>query len=214
MFLISAEWQWRLVRKRDRGLNIKTSSSHSVNVLNEQLLAECAVMYKEHEWTQMEIENLNKDIDELKSLLALAMRKVVTEVIQDNVNLLIAKTASLMDQTAIMISNESNWKMVYKGKKNESLKVILKEARPIPVMCNRYELLNKLMDKEIKVQDVKSSQRRNEKSKAKGKEEKTRHEVLIIGDSHARGMAEELQHNLDKKFEVQGIVKPVSYCLS
>jgi hypothetical protein len=29
-------------------------------------------MYKEHEWTQVEIENLNKDIDELKYLLALA----------------------------------------------------------------------------------------------------------------------------------------------
>jgi hypothetical protein len=124
---------------------------------NEQLLGECAVMYKEHELTQVEIENLNKDIDELKSLLALATRKVVIEVIQDNVNLLIAKTASFMDQTAIVTSNESNWKMVCKGKKNESLKVISKEARPIPVMCNRYELLNKLMDREIKVQDVKSS---------------------------------------------------------
>jgi hypothetical protein len=48
-------------------------------------------MYKDHEWTQVEIENLNKDIDELKSLLALATRKVVIDVIQDNVNLLIAK---------------------------------------------------------------------------------------------------------------------------
>jgi hypothetical protein len=80
--------------------------------------------------------------------------------------------------------------MVCKGKKNESLKVISKEARPIPVMCNRYELLNKLMDRETKVQDVKSSQRGNEKSKAKGKEEKTRHKVLIIGDSHTSGMAQ------------------------
>jgi hypothetical protein len=28
----------------DRGLNINTSSSHSLNVLNEQLLGECAVI--------------------------------------------------------------------------------------------------------------------------------------------------------------------------
>jgi hypothetical protein len=71
-----------------------------------------------------------------------------------------------------------------------------------------YELLNKLIDREIKVQDAKSSQQRNKKSKAKVKEEKTRHKVLITGDSHARGMAEELQHNLDKMFQVQGTVKP------
>jgi hypothetical protein len=122
----------------DRGLNINTSSSHSLNVLNEQLLGECAVTYKEHEWTQVEIDNLNKDVDELKSQFALATRKGVIEVIQENVNLLIAKTASLLDQTAIVTSNESDWKMVCKGKKNESLKVTSKEARPIPVMCNRY----------------------------------------------------------------------------
>jgi hypothetical protein len=97
---------------------------------------------------------------------------------------------------------------VCKVKKNESLKVTSKEARPIPLMCNRYELLNKLIDREIKDQDVKSSRQRNEKSKAKRKEGKTRHKVLIIRDSHTRGMAEELQHNLDKKFEVQGTVKP------
>jgi uncharacterized membrane protein len=112
----------------------------------------------------VEIDNLNKGLDELKSLLALTTRKGVTEVIQDNGNLLTAKAASLIDQTAIVTSNESNWKMVCKGKKNESLKVISKETRPIPVMCNRYEFLNKLMDREIEVQDVKSSRQRNEKS--------------------------------------------------
>jgi hypothetical protein len=88
------------------------------------------------------------------------------------VNLLTAKIASLIDQTSIVASNESDWKMVCKGKKNESLKVISKEARSITVMCNRYELLNKLIDREIKDQDVKSSRQRNEKSKAKRKEEK------------------------------------------
>jgi hypothetical protein len=31
--------------------------------------------------------------------------------------------------------------------------------------------------------------------------------ILIIRDSHTRGMATELQHNLDKNYIVQGIVK-------
>jgi hypothetical protein len=32
--------------------------------------------------------------------------------------------------------------------------------------------------------------------------------VLILGDSHARGCAQETQHNLNRNFCVQGIVKP------
>jgi hypothetical protein len=32
--------------------------------------------------------------------------------------------------------------------------------------------------------------------------------IIITGDSHARGCAQEVQHNLGHDFEVQGIVKP------
>ena len=53
----------------DRGLNKNTSSFHSLSALNEQLLGEFAVTYKKHELIQVEIGNLKKDIDELKSLL-------------------------------------------------------------------------------------------------------------------------------------------------
>jgi len=37
----------------------------------------------------------------------------------------------------------------------------------------------------------------------KGKEK-----ILIIGDSHTRGIAPEIQLNLDDDFEIQGTVKP------
>lgn len=37
---------------------------------------------------------------------------------------------------------------------------------------------------------------------------KKRNRIIIMGDSHARGCAQELQHNLGKGFEVQGNVKP------
>jgi len=32
--------------------------------------------------------------------------------------------------------------------------------------------------------------------------------IIILGESHARGCAQEVQHNLGHDFEVQGIVKP------
>jgi len=37
---------------------------------------------------------------------------------------------------------------------------------------------------------------------------KKRNKIVILGDSHARGCASEVQHNLDHTFEIQGIVKP------
>jgi hypothetical protein len=63
------------------------------------------------------------------------------------------------------------------------------------------------MDSEIKSQNINYFRQRNGKSKAKRKGDKTGHKILIHGDSHARGMAAELQHILDKKFDVQGIMK-------
>jgi hypothetical protein len=36
---------------------------------------------------------------------------------------------------------------------------------------------------------------------------KPRHKILIIADSHARGMVVKLQHNLEEDYSVQGLVK-------
>jgi hypothetical protein len=41
-----------------------------------------------------------------------------------------------------------------------------------------------------------------------------KHKILITGNSHSKDMAAELQHNLDKNFGVQGLVKPSSDLLS
>jgi hypothetical protein len=37
---------------------------------------------------------------------------------------------------------------------------------------------------------------------------KRNHKVVIIGDSHSRGLAKEVQYHLNKNFEVIGLVKP------
>jgi hypothetical protein len=42
------------------------------------------------------------------------------------------------------------------------------------------------------------------------KSTKAKRKILIIGDSHARGITSEIQLNLDNDFEIQGIVKPGS----
>jgi len=37
---------------------------------------------------------------------------------------------------------------------------------------------------------------------------KKRNKIVTLGDSHARGCASEVQHNLDNTFEIHGTVKP------
>jgi hypothetical protein len=40
--------------------------------------------------------------------------------------------------------------------------------------------------------------------------DKVKHKIRIIGDSHARGLANELKYNLTYEYESQGMVKPRS----
>jgi hypothetical protein len=42
------------------------------------------------------------------------------------------------------------------------------------------------------------------------KSTKVKQKILVIGDSHTRGIASEIQLNLDDDFEIQGIVRPGS----
>jgi hypothetical protein len=35
-----------------------------------------------------------------------------------------------------------------------------------------------------------------------------KHEIRILGDSHARGLAKELKHKLNQEFDVQGVITP------
>jgi hypothetical protein len=53
------------------------------------------------------------------------------------------------------------------------------------------------------VQQTKGRYKYNKKISAK-----KWNKIIILGDSHARGCAKEVQHNLGQHFEVQGIMKP------
>jgi hypothetical protein len=39
---------------------------------------------------------------------------------------------------------------------------------------------------------------------------KVKHKIRILGDSHARGLANELKYRLNHEFETQGVIKPGS----
>jgi hypothetical protein len=55
---------------------------------------------------------------------------------------------------------------------------------------------------EIRNEDRDKIQKKTNKQKEK------KHRIIVIGDSHARGCAAEIQSNLDEDFEVQGFMNP------
>ena len=84
-------------------------------------------------------------------------------------------------------------------------------SKPIPVIHNRYEVLNKCNISEYATSVSMRSHLLVGNCRIKtNKPTKKKHKILIIGDSHARGIASEIKHNLDDDFEIQGIVKPGS----
>ena len=115
--------------------------------------------------------------------------------------------------------NSNNWKQVPANKtKTETIKtttVKQPQPQPIPTIINRYVVLNKLQNHEQKHHprehdNNNASQKRISRAPNDNKTtlDEKRRKIIIIGDSHARGCAQELQHNLGHGFIVQGIVKP------
>jgi hypothetical protein len=81
-------------------------------------------------------------------------------------------------------------------------------TQPIPIIVNHYEVLNKLGVYEADICVLDSP--RKKKVNGRGRKNnvfKTTHKILITGDSHAKGMVAELQHN-PEDYTVQGLVTP------
>jgi lysophospholipase L1-like esterase len=83
--------------------------------------------------------------------------------------------------------------------------------------ANAININNKKRTPENKIDDLPSNTSNNisknsGKRMMKGHNNKTEnnknHKIVIIGDSHARGLAKEVRNHLKKNFEINGLVKP------
>jgi RNase H-fold protein (predicted Holliday junction resolvase) len=141
---------------------------------------------------------------ELNKVLNVVKRCSVQDAILAEISLISAKIDSLQVPTAVNPNKEPLWTEVVKGKKNTS-PTQRRGPYNIPMINNRYNLLplgEKCKDSETAslnvVQPICVTKTSNKK--------KTK--IVILGESHARGCASEVQHNLDHTFEIQGSVKP------
>jgi hypothetical protein len=103
-----------------------------------------------------------------------------------------------------------NWIHVPSPRQKRDRKPEANYTQPIPTIVNRYELLNILKQPtNITLNRTLQLKQKTEERKIKTMRRR-KHEVLIIGDSHARGCAAEVSANLDEDFEVSGLVMPGS----
>lgn len=82
----------------------------------------------------------------------------------------------------------------------------IQHSGQFPSTANRYAALSNLNEPESVLAVYHQSNGKFKKKKFNTN--KPRHNVFIIGDSHARGIAVKLQHNLEKDYSVTGLVKP------
>jgi len=154
--------------------------------------------------TSQELENLHEDMLELNKVLRVVERYSVKNAILAEIDLISAKIDSLHVPTATTPTKEPLWTEVVKRKKKIS-PTQRRSHHNIPMINNRYNLLplsEKCKNSETTslniVQQIRTTKQPNKK----------RNKIVILGDSHARGCASEVQHHLDNTFEIQGTVKP------
>jgi len=128
----------------------------------------------------------------------------VKDAILDEINLISAKIDSLHVPTTTNLDKEPLWTDVVKRKKKNS-PTQHRGPYNAPTINNRYNLLPRSEKCKVSettllnvVQQIRVTKSFNKK----------RNKIIILGDSHARGCASEVQHNLDNTFEIHGTVKP------
>jgi hypothetical protein len=132
------------------------------------------------------IVNLKCDLIELTEMKRSASRQHVREVITSGINLLTNKIGSLKDDISYEESTVPQWSEVAVSRRKNHSHTQHCEAKPIPVIHNRYEVLNNCCISEYANSEPMESRSliRNCKIKS-NRSTKEKQKILIIGDGHA-----------------------------
>jgi hypothetical protein len=94
-----------------------------------------------------------------------------------------------------------------KWENNNILK--LQQSQPIPVVVNKYTILDSLQEESEALQDhSRTSEVALLRNKKRRRPNPRKRKTVIIGDSHASGYAAEISSGLGKDFEVTGTMMP------
>jgi hypothetical protein len=155
------------------------------------------------------VQEIELDVEELCELRYMAVRPHVQEVMNDLIRKLTQEVKVLKTNREKLIDARPKWSEIVAGAKKRSEVLTHSSAHSmstnttkiskvpgLPIIRNRIKFRNQMLTanadnlKTVKCQD------------------KPKHKIVLIGDSHARGCASKLQGKLDDNYEVLGYVKP------
>jgi hypothetical protein len=153
-----------------------------------------------------ELEDLQRDMVEIKEVLSLIKRCSVKEVILSEINLISAKIDSLKNLTVVNTDNIMLWSDVVARRRKASF-TLQNKPHKIQEINNRYDLLSL----NVRCDTETNSSSAVQQTKGRGIYKKAlnmkQNKIIILGDNHMRGCAQEVQYNPRHNFEVHGIVK-------
>jgi len=123
----------------------------------------------------------------------------------------------ITSKNATTCVNSNKWEQVPTNKTKTTKTSTVKQLQPQPIrtIINRYAALNNLQN-HVQNHHPREHDNSNASQERYGRapnynkttSDEKRRKIIIIGDSHTRGCAQELQHYLGHNFVVQGFVKP------
>ena len=154
--------------------------------------------------------------DQIQVITAeLKSAQLIINILQDELNSNAIEPITSKNTTTCVNSN--NWKQVPTNKTRSTKTATVKQLQPqpIPTIINGYAALNNLQN-HVQKHHPREHDNSNASQESYGRgpnykkttSDEKRRKIIIIGDSHTRGCAQELQHYLGHNFVVQGFVKP------
>jgi hypothetical protein len=149
----------------------------------------------------VELEKFEEDLSELTHILYIAERPSVKEVIQMDIQLILAKTESLKDILKGQFETKVSWTKVAAMKHKKYSHKEQRVANTLPLSSNRYNIQcndseaddTPVSTERLKVVNSKYiwKDRMNHKKRVL---EKKQNKVIILGDNHARGCTAKVKH--------------------
>jgi hypothetical protein len=147
-----------------------------------------------YEVDQLELEAV-LDMSEIHELYRMAVRQMLQKVIMNMEESLVTQREAHTIQNGIIPKMSYSEILVYTGINKEPKEVV---PMNIPtIITSRYirkeNKIHRLTPQKIEKNKIKSQVRRQK--------------ILLIGDSHVKGLSSELWHNLGDTYDILGIVK-------
>jgi hypothetical protein len=185
----------------------------ATSILNDSVVTKSGLLCSCCKDIKLELENTKSELQTSRVIIKLLQEEIT--YLNDTYSDIRTTTESNYNSISSVGGNKEDdlnkWKQAaarrQKSKKSHSLQLI----KPIPTSNNQFSTLDNLQDyTEDPLQPVLTDTLKTVINKNKCTSKPRKKRITVIGDSHARGCAQELSHLLGKSFEVKGTVMPGS----